>query len=168
MFVRSLLFPLLFLLVACRAQSDLGHKCVMYKSQKADSGMPPVDGGIIVIKESELKEGANKDFISFGSTDCEDFTCVRDSSWVRGDAGPDDPAEGYCSKVCNVGSACPAEDPLDDNKADKKLACRALLLDEKTLAALCASSGDAGASTGSCAFKSSTYCARGSAPDAGI
>ena len=166
MFARSLLFTLVLLtLNASRAPSDLGAPCVMYKQQRADAGLANYDGGVIPILEGEVKEGANKDFISFGSTDCEDFTCVRDATWVK-DAGPLANAQGYCSKVCNLGSTCLAGDPADDNKADRKLSCRALLLDEATLAALCSTNVDGG--SGTCAFKSPYFCARGTGPDGGI
>ena len=72
-----------------------------------------------------------KDFISFGTTQCEDLTCVRDSDAPSGE--PNAVAMGYCSNRCQPGNACPSGDPADDLDPKKKLRCRALVLDEETL-----------------------------------
>lgn len=136
------------------------------------------DGGTraVLIKESEIRVGAFKDFISFGSTDCENLTCVRDADFSRGDGGFDagtisgdagsdlTVATGYCSDKCLEGSVCSSADPNDDNDAKKRLNCRPLLLDSETLNNLC--------SQGRCLqgdLKSPYFCARGGlVPDSGI
>ncbi len=166
MLARSLIFlALTFTAMGCKPPTDLGQACRLVKKN-------PDGGRAIIILESEIKSAANKDFISFGSTDCENLTCVRDSNF-NPDSGVSDGgvvavndggnafAFGYCSNVCEQGSTCSAADPNDDNDARRRLNCRALLLDQETLSALCAS--------GACiqGIKSPFFCARGSSPDSG-
>ena len=94
------------------------------------------DGGRQYITNAEIAGGSSKDFISLGSLDCEDLICVRSS----GDApvgGATEPARGYCSKGCDIGSACPSYSPELDSNPKTRLICRPLLLDAETLRALC-------------------------------
>ncbi|MBS1149010.1 MAG: agmO [Myxococcaceae bacterium] len=154
-------------LAACKTPTDLGNECRMFKRN-------PDGGRALVIRESEIKSAASKDFISFGSSDCDNLTCVRDSEFFRRDGGSDagndldadggalgPPAMGYCSDKCLEGSTCSSADPNDDNDAKRRLNCRALLLDTATLNALCAA--------GQClqGLKSPYFCARGGGADAG-
>jgi hypothetical protein len=140
------------LISACKPPTDLGNDCRMVKRN-------PDGGRALGIKEGELKSAANKDFISFGSTDCENLTCVRDAEFLRdgGSLDVDAGAFGYCSDKCDEGSTCPSGNPNDDNDAKRRLNCRALLLDPETLSALCAA--------GQCLpgdVRSPFFCARGS------
>ena len=164
MLARSLLALALFSLAGCRQATGLNIPSDLVK-------LDPADGGILFIKEKEIKIGANKDFISFGSTDCEDFVCVRDSSYTKGntDGGgasidPEARAQGYCSRSCLPASDCPSQSADDDNKADTKLSCRPLLLDAETISAICTITPDAIF----CGVKTPFFCARGSSGDAGI
>ncbi len=170
MLTRSFVIGVFALLVVgCKTPTDLGAVCRMVKRN-------PDGGRALPIREGEIKAGANKDFISFGASDCDNLTCVRDSEFARGDGGrldgglDDDDggtlgpiALGYCSDKCLQGSTCSSADPNDDNDAKKRLNCRALLLDNETLNALCGA--------GQCLpgnIKSPYFCARGQIPDAGI
>lgn len=165
MSVRAATLVAMFALAGCKVPTDLGNECAMVKRD------PNVDGGRLFIKEGEIKVGANKDFISFGSTDCENLTCVRDADFVR-DGGAVDPnavARGYCSNRCQQGSTCESANPDDDNNAQRRLNCRALLLDAETLRALCNGS-DADRAKCKANFgniDSPYFCARGGVVDGG-
>ena len=139
----------LFFFAACKQPTDLGNECSMTKRD------PNVDGGRLFIKEGEIKVGANKDFISFGATDCENLVCVIDTDAPAG-TDPNAPAVGYCSNRCPQGTECPSGDPADDLDPKKKLRCRALVLDEETLRSV--NIGD---------LKSPYFCARGAVTDGG-
>lgn len=167
MHARSLIVPLAMLVLAgCKPPSDLGSSCQLVRRN-------PDGGRNINIREGDIKAAASKDFISFGTIECENLTCVRDADFSR-DGGSDgggttavDPnalAVGYCSDKCLQGSTCPSSNPADDNDAKKRLNCRPLLLDSETLNALC--------SAGQClpgGIKSPYFCARGGIPgDAGF
>ena len=134
--------------LGCKPATDLNRPCFLVK-KNPDGGGTPVN-----LKESEVRnaQGQNKDFIAVGSIDCDDLICVRDSFFAS-DAGPDSPAQGYCSRQCLAGSSCPSEKEEDD-KGARALNCRALLLSPETLAAL----GDAGF----VGVHDSNFCARGS------
>jgi hypothetical protein len=119
----------------CRYYGDLDADCVLVK--RAPDGD---DEGYrsVPIFEREIPDN-NMDFISFGATECEDFICVRDASFVRpADATDNTPAVGYCSRPCVATSAlgCPAENASHDKDPALRLTCRALLLDAHTLAAI--------------------------------
>lgn len=117
---------ILLAVVGCRASSQLGEDCAMVKRD------PNVDGGRLYVTNGELKAGASKDFISFGSTDCDDLICVRDSFYAPADGGglnPNETARGYCSRSCIAGTPCVS--------SAGRMQCRPLLLDEETLRALC-------------------------------
>ena len=139
---------------SCKPATDLNNRCVLVK-RNPDGGTP------VTLRESEVRaaQGANKDFIAVGSLDCDDLICVRDS-FFESDAGPNDPAEGYCSRQCVVGSLCPSSDPNLD-KGPKALNCRSLLLSPETLAALSGSDG------GFAGIRDPNFCARGSGGDGG-
>lgn len=120
----------LVVLAACESV-DLNTPCTLVR------GLP--DGGREALRESDpvVKNSANKDFISFGSVQCEDKVCVRDSAYTA-DGGGDVPAQGYCSRACveNSSVGCPSATGQLDSDPKTKLSCRALILDEATLAAI--------------------------------
>ncbi len=142
--------------IGCGVKTDLGKTCSLFKRGP--------DGGAVPIKEQDIAGKANKDFISFGAVECEDLVCVRDSSFVS-TAQPTDNAQGYCSRPCVLGSTtgCPAADSADDQNPTRRLSCRALLLDETTLAA-CRADPDCKARLGD--TTAPYFCARGK-PDGG-
>ena len=117
-------------LFACET-SDLNKRCTLVKGD--GKGGPPIP---ILKSDPIIKNSANKDFLSFGAAQCENYVCVRDSSFPPeiDDGGY---AEGYCSRDCVVNSSigCGSYDGSLD-KGDTKLSCRALILDEATLAAV--------------------------------
>jgi hypothetical protein len=157
-----LLAPIaLFLAIGCRQQTGLNIPCQLVKRD-------PADGGILTIKEKEIKVGAGKDFISFGSAECEDFVCVRDSNFTRADAGdqvpdPEAPALGYCSRSCLPNTECPSQEAGDDESAARRLSCRPLLLDAETISQICTVTPG----VPFCGASTPYFCARGS-NDAGI
>jgi hypothetical protein len=142
---------------SCKPPTDLNRPCRLVK-RNPDGG-----DGVVPILEGEVKANAGhgKDFISIGTVDCDDLICVRDSL-LETDAGPFDPAYGYCSRECLEGAVCPSYDSSLDTTANK-LNCRALLLDKETLAGLV---GADGGSPGN--VRDPFFCARGETPDAGI
>lgn len=150
-----------FSFAACNSISEVGKPCVLVK-KNPDGGT-----GSVPILESEVQ--ANKDFISFGAVECEDLVCVRDLSTPRPATATDTTAAvGYCSKPCAQTSttACRQYDEALDQKPETKTSCRALLLDESTLAAICQNdpttcSGYFGNT------KSPYFCARGGQTDGG-
>jgi len=137
----------------CKPATDLNTPCRLVK-RNPDGGAP------LTISESVVRANlsADKDFISFGTVECEDFVCVRDTNF-QSDAGPDEPAYGYCSRSCAAGNACPSFDSSLDDGPDR-LRCRALLLDAETLKQL----ADQGLNPGN--VRDPYFCARGGA-DAG-
>ncbi len=141
---------------SCKPATDLNRPCRLVK-RNPDGGeaLPILEGEVLANK------GHDKDFISIGTVDCDDLICVRDSHLVT-DAGPFDPAYGYCSRECLEGSVCPSYDSSLDTSANK-LNCRALLLDKETLAVI--AGGDGGAPGN---VRDPFFCARGQTPDAGI
>jgi hypothetical protein len=118
------------------------------------------DGGPgIAIKESDLPDGVLRDFISFGTAQCEDFVCVRDANIKKTGIATAD-ALGYCSRPCvPKGSfGCAAENSADDSDPNKRLSCRALLLNEETLGSICTS--DPGRCQLIAGTRSPYFCAR--------
>lgn len=146
---------------ACPPSTDRGRTCKMPKR---------TDAGVTDITEREVRArtgtGANatRDFLAFGSLDCDGLLCVRDATFIS-DAGEDSPAEGYCSNACDPGAACPSFDPKLDERGDTRLNCRALLLDEQTLEAIRQDPAASGLINN---IRTPYFCARGSAPDAGM
>lgn len=134
--------------LGCKPATDLNNRCVLVK-RNPDGGSP------VNLRESEVRnaQAQNKDFIAVGSLDCEDLICVRDSFFTS-DAAAEAPAEGYCSRQCVLGAACPSSDEALD-KGPRALSCRALLLSPETLALL--SGGDAGFA----GLRDPNFCARG-------
>jgi hypothetical protein len=154
MSIRVLALIAAALVVAgCKPATDLNTPCRLVK-RNPDGGSPLP----IAEKDVIAKVGADKDFISFGTVECEDLVCVRDTGF-KSDAGPDDPAFGYCSRSCVQGNTCPSYDSSLDDSADR-LRCRALLLDAETLTQL----ANQGLNPGN--VRDPYFCARGGA-DAG-
>ena len=120
-------------LTGCRVQSELGKECTLVSRDPPDTD---TSDGVRSIPLTEAEIAANKDFISFGATDCEDFTCVRDQSDEPG-AVPEAEAKGFCSGSCltnNPDSCLTGNDEVDNGP--NPFVCRQLLLDEETLAAI--------------------------------
>lgn len=125
-------------MMACKADTDLGKpECHLLKS------LP--DGGSTNVIVAELSAG--KDFLSFGSVECEDLICVLDQEAVarvlaQATANPAvlaDPATGYCSHACAQGSTSGCTPQYQDLQNDPTLvmSCRALVLDDDTIAEIC-------------------------------
>lgn len=150
-----------FFFLACPPRGDLGNPCKMPRR---------TDAGTTNLTEKEVRArtgtaaNATRDFLAFGSIDCDDLLCVRDATYAS-DAGDDAEALGYCSKPCDIGAACPSSNPDDDMRGDRRLNCRPLLLDEQTLEAI---NQDPAARRILNNVKSPYFCARGSTPDAGM
>lgn len=148
-------------LAACPPSGDLGKPCQMPRR---------TDAGTTFLTEREVRArtgtGANatRDFLAFGSLDCDDLLCVRDATFVS-DAGDDAVALGYCSKPCDIGAACPSFNADLDKRGDTRLNCRPLLLDEQTLETI---NQDPAARRILNNVRSPYFCARGSTPDAGM
>jgi hypothetical protein len=143
----------LAVVVACSCRStDLNRPCTLLRGN-------PDGGAALVLLESEVRaaQGRNKDFITLGTQECDDVVCVRDSDLIT-DAGPGDPAQGYCSRSCLRGAVCPSYDGALD-QGPSRLNCRPLLLDQQSLRGLDA--GDLGS------VRDPYFCARGTTPDAG-
>jgi len=142
-FLRARSFPLVASavalgMIACKADTDLGKAgCHLLKS------LP--DGGVANVIVAELSAG--KDFLSFGSVECEDLICVLDQDAVgallaQATANPAvlaDSATGYCSHACAQGSTGGCTPQYQDLQNDPSLimSCRALVLDNDTIAAIC-------------------------------
>ncbi len=163
--IRRLVFTLPCAAVAlaaagCPPRGDLNTTCELVKRDAGD----PKGLAAIPLLLSDIPP-TKTDFISFGSPDCDDRICVRDYQYQQDGGAPI--AYGYCSSPCTPGAAnqCLSYDASLDTGATK-LNCRPLLLDDSTLAAICAL--DAGACQ---EFFSNTrspyFCARGSTPDGG-
>lgn len=138
----------------CKPATDLNRPCSLVR-KNPDGGAP------LKLTEDDVrsKTGNNKDFIAFGTVECEDLVCVRDATLVT-DAGGSDSAMGYCSRPCPQNSQCPSYDEALD-EGPTALRCRALLLDAETLAAI---AGDGGSFGG---VRDPYFCARGGPRDAG-
>ena len=164
--MRGTLFLLVVttMLVGCREITDLGVECTLVK-RAPGSG----DGGTFAstpIFEKDIK--GSKDFISFGSAECEDRACVRDINFPRG-LDESKPAKGYCSRVClpSTPNACPPAVAKDQDDPTRSLSCRALLLDQATLSAICMDSPvDCQRYFGGA--QTPYFCARGGSVDAGM
>jgi len=154
------------LVVACKPRPDLNTPCSMPRR---------TDAGVSFVTERQVREligtgsarDATRDFIAFGSLDCEDLVCVRDATFVS-DAGLDEAAKGYCSKVCDafIADTCQSSDPALDQRGDTRLGCRPLLLDQQTLEAI--NQDPVARRYFPNPVKTEFFCARGAAPDAGL
>lgn len=144
----------------CAEVTDLGIPCTLVKRGPADGGTFTA----VKILEKEIK--GSKDFISFGSAECEDSYCVRDINHPRGDDNAE--AMGYCSRVClpSTPNACPSADSADDSIPERRLSCRALLLDQATLTAICQST-PADCQKYFNGVQAPYFCARGGSLDGG-
>ncbi|HZH03112.1 MAG TPA: adventurous gliding motility lipoprotein CglC [Myxococcaceae bacterium] len=128
--IRSILLPALMLglatpvLIGCTNAGDNGKPCQLVKRDPEDTD--PSDGiRRVRIREEEIEAGT--DFISFAAVDCEDLVCVRESTAPL-TGNPLAEVQGKCSRPCVEGTECPsAQDGVT-------LSCKALLLDEQTLA----------------------------------
>jgi len=125
-------------MMACKADTDLGKPgCHLLKA------LP--DGGGTNVIVAELAAG--KDFLSFGSVECEDLICVLDQDGVakvlaQATSNPavlGDPAIGYCSHACAQGNTTGCTPQFQDlqNDPSKIMGCRALVLDDATIAEIC-------------------------------
>ena len=117
--IRRAVIVLALSLAACGGSTGVGDPCTLVKRN-------PAGGNALPIKEGELP-ALRADYVTFASPSCLDV-CVRDADQPR--TGNNEAlATGYCSSPCaGAGAACPST-----------FTCRALLLDEATLAALCSS-----------------------------
>ena len=125
-------------IMACKADTDLGKPgCNLLKA------LP--DGGATNVIVGELSAG--KDFLSFGSVECEDLICVLDQDAVakvlaQATSNPavlNDPATGYCSHACAQGNTTGCTPQYQDlqNDPSQVMGCRALVLDDDTIAEIC-------------------------------
>lgn len=133
--------------------SDLGEPC---RLQKAGP-----DGGFLFMTGADITADG-QDIISLGAQGCDDFICVHDLGQPK--PGPAEILEGYCTHACTGSGegSCPGR----NQEQGRPYQCRALLLDDLTLRALCV------ADPGLCDLyfgpeRSSNFCARGSSADAG-
>lgn len=107
--------PLLLLLVGCVSNEELNTECTLVRRD--------TDGAPRAVTEAELPL-AQADYVSFGAAPCTDV-CVRGAGAVRtGDNSA--PAAGHCSRACSSAGDCPGG-----------FSCRPMLLDSKTMQALC-------------------------------
>src|SRR6516164_8321564 len=90
----GLAFLALLIVTGCD-QTDLNQPCTLVRRNPADGGSLPI------LKSDPVIKNSVKDFISFGSPECEDQTCVRDSAFTEVDDGG--VAQGYCSRSCTEG-----------------------------------------------------------------
>ena len=129
----------------CAPVNDLGTYCVLVRRDPADTD--PSDGiSSVPVLQSEIPtvtgdSTSQRDYISFGSTECEDLVCVRDSAFSEANesglpVGPSEPAYGVCSTSCQQGNntTCQAADSSIDKNPRTHLTCRRLVLDAATLA----------------------------------
>jgi hypothetical protein len=125
-------------MLACNSDTDLGKPgCHLLKAGP--------DGGAENVIVGELSAG--KDFLSFGAVECEDLVCVLDYLGVsallaQATSNPAllaDPATGYCSHPCAQGSSSGCTPQYSDlqNDPTKVMSCRALVLDDETIAEIC-------------------------------
>jgi len=125
-------------MLACSADTDLGKSpCHLLKAGP--------DGGPVNVIVAELSAG--KDFLSFGSVECEDLVCVLDYEGVSAalagatanPMGLTEPATGYCSRPCAQGSTSSCTPQFADYQDQPALvmSCRALVLDNDTIAEIC-------------------------------
>lgn len=116
----------------CKVTGDIGAPCRLVKA------VPLPDGGTGTADMLESEIPQDRDVISFGSTACEDFVCIRHSGTAPS-GEPNAVAWGKCSqRGCSPTDpqACEGISPQAD-LSDGAFTCRALLLDEETLAAIC-------------------------------
>ncbi|WNG45750.1 adventurous gliding motility lipoprotein CglD [Archangium minus] len=119
----------------CEVPSDIGKPCVLVKKSTTGQKFDPVT-------LADIGAG-DKDFISFGSLDCEDLVCVRDANSPIQTSGEGDALRvlGYCSKSCvptddgapQLQDFCAVNHPEASADVKERMSCRALLLDAEAL-----------------------------------
>jgi hypothetical protein len=131
--------------LGCRQANDLGTYCILVRRNPAD---PPGTISSIPVRQGELPvtsgpTSSQRDYISFGSTECENLVCVRDATFSEANepglsVGANFPAYGVCSRPCtpSAQALCQAADSAIDKNPRTHLSCRQLVLDEATLAHL--------------------------------
>jgi hypothetical protein len=113
----------------CEVTTQLGKPCVLVKRPSDAEAAQGIRSKPVL--ESEI--APKQDFISFGSTDCEDLICVRDAEAPR-DQDPNAAAQGYCSQECVEGaSTCEVTDSSVDQTLRDRMTCRSLILDQASL-----------------------------------
>jgi hypothetical protein len=140
----ALLMGAALLCGGCEVPSEIGMPCVLVKKSKTEQ--PKFDW----VTLADIGDG-KRDFISFGSLDCEDMVCVRDANSpivtkvVEVGEGSDKQkvtmVMGYCSKSCvpsdsgtpQLQDPCPVNHPEASAEVKAGMSCRPLLLDQKTL-----------------------------------
>lgn len=134
--------------------TDLGEPCILQKANP-DGGRPLFMTGSDITADGQ-------DIISLGAQGCEDFICVHDLGQPK--PGPAEQLLGYCTHACTGSGEGPCAGR--NQEEDRPYQCRALLLDDQTLRALCVSNPTI------CdqyfgPERSSNFCARGARSDAG-
>jgi hypothetical protein len=115
----------------CEVTTQLGKPCVLVR--KPTQAELEAEQGIRSKPVLEGEIAPKQDFISFGSTDCEDLICVRDAEAPRAQ-DPNAHAQGYCSQECVEGSSsCEVTDTSVDETLRNRMTCRSLLLDQASL-----------------------------------
>lgn len=129
----ALLVSAVLLCGGCKVNSDIGTKCLLVKKKVGGTGTESEP-----VLRTDLNE--NQDFISFGSLECEDLICVKDASMPI-ETAENGQVQGYCSKACvppddttpQLQDPCAVTDPNAIESVKSRMACRALLLDQKAL-----------------------------------
>jgi hypothetical protein len=134
-------------MAGCKQVNDLGTYCVLVKADPADTD--PSDGiSSIPVTQSEIPvvtgdSNSKRDYLSFGSAECEDLVCVRDFAFSEANepglpVGPSQPAYGICSTACTptAASTCAPSDTSLQKNDRTKISCRQLVLDQDTLTKL--------------------------------
>jgi hypothetical protein len=113
----------------CSVTTELGKPCVLVKKPSEAEQEQGIRSKPVL--EGEI--ATNQDFISFGSTDCEELICVRDAAFPR-NTDPNAPATGYCSQPCVEGtSSCEVTDSEVSADLKSRMTCRSLIMDQATL-----------------------------------
>ena len=119
-----------FMATGCKVETDLGKSCTMRRRATPEEEAASGDKAV-TLTNADLDTA--QDFISFAATECEELVCVRDVSSVEG--GPDQPAKGYCSDECILGStdSCEVTDDSVKPELANRMTCRNLVLDQDAL-----------------------------------
>jgi hypothetical protein len=130
---HAILLSAAVLLGGCEVTTELGRPCFLVRAA-TEAELKAGSTRAVRMKERDLTAG--QDFISFGSAECDDLICVRDSAYV-GSTDPNEDAQGYCSRDCvQGGSACTVTDTEVPAALRERMSCRALLMDNDALARL--------------------------------
>ncbi|HYX92836.1 MAG TPA: adventurous gliding motility lipoprotein CglC [Myxococcaceae bacterium] len=124
---------LVFVTTGC-SNTVIGQPCVLVKKDPTDTD--PSDGTrSIPIKWNDILNQQQKDFISFGATECEDLVCVLSTNNWPANPDPNAAASGECSTACpgpDAAGSCLTGTGVDNSP--NAFTCRALVLDADTLA----------------------------------